>query len=385
MKFSIGTYRMPSKPQRETNLFIPLFLILTLIAVVDASQSYYLHQPKVFSLSLLLRSTISKLIYYWYFILLGRIVQWYSKRIPLKRRTVFQWFCVHLTTLVFSFFIHETISLEIDATIGGNGLKASFFYLLFNNPSVWVELLAYVIFLLGFYLVEYRKISQENETRCLQLEMQLVKSKLQELRNRIRPTFLFKTLQTILELIQEKRNKDANNILTLLSDFLRTTVYDNEREEITLEEEMRFLNQYLEIEKVRRQKSFHMNEEIEGQVLNAIVPHFILQPLVEELIYQISEQNSSEYAITVKARKSCDSLELLIENRYEEISEHREKVREHEIVLDITRERLSHLYGDKQELIFQLKPETGTLVKIRIPFREMVVESEGTFIAENGL
>jgi len=52
------------------------------------------------------------------------------------------------------------------------------------------------------------------------------------------------------------------------------------------------------------------------------------------------------------------------------------------IVLDITRERLSHLYGDHENLTVQLSQEGGTLVKIRIPFKEMIVESEGAFIVE---
>jgi LytS/YehU family sensor histidine kinase len=55
------------------------------------------------------------------------------------------------------------------------------------------------------------------------------------------------------------------------------------------------------------------------------------------------------------------------------------------IVLDITKERLSHLYGDHQNLIVKLSQEGGALVKIRIPFKEMVVESEETFVVESAL
>jgi LytS/YehU family sensor histidine kinase len=53
--------------------------------------------------------------------------------------------------------------------------------------------------------------------------------------------------------------------------------------------------------------------------------------------------------------------------------------------LDITKERLSHLYGDQQNLTVHLSQEGGAVVKIRIPFKEMIVESEGTFIVESAL
>ena len=55
------------------------------------------------------------------------------------------------------------------------------------------------------------------------------------------------------------------------------------------------------------------------------------------------------------------------------------------IVLDITKERLLHLYGDQQNLTVQLTREGGVLVKIRVPFREMNIESEGTLVVESAL
>lgn len=275
----------------DFNIFIPLFLILTLIAMVYSFQVYYTVQTGAASPSILLRILLSKLIYCWYFSFLALVVQWHSKRIRFARKIFGRWFLIHLITLVISFFIHEMFSLGVDTLIWGTKLKATLWYVLLNNPSVWIETLVYILFLLSFSLLEYRKISQENEVRCSQLEVQLIRSKLQEIRSKIQPTFLFNTLQTILVLIRTHRNKDANHILSLLSDFLRTTVYDNERDEISLEEEVRFLNQYLEIEKVRSSHTLYIHEDIERSVAKAIVPNFILQPIVEELVYRNPERD----------------------------------------------------------------------------------------------
>jgi two-component system, LytTR family, sensor kinase len=385
MKSSHRIYQTPSKYQPDSNLFVPVFFILTLIALVNASQTYYLLHPSVPSLLLLLRIVFSKMIYCWYFVILGLVVQGHAKRIPLNRQTTVRLFGIHLSTLILSFFIHETISLETDKLIWGKELKASVLYLFFNNPSVWIETLVYVLFLLLFYLLEYQRVNRENEIKCSKLEVQLTHSKLKELRSKIQPTFLFNTLQSILELIRTHQNKDANHILSLLSDFLRTTVYDNEREEISLEEELRFLNQYLEIEKVRCRQSFGVREEIGRDVTRAVVPNFILQPIIEGLIYRTAGQHPTKYEIMIRAQKVRNDLEIVIEDHPGGIPGHQEDIERNDIIPEITKERLLQLYGNNQELTVCAKPYGGILVRIRIPFLEMNEEPEGAFIMENVL
>jgi two-component system, LytTR family, sensor kinase len=385
MTISFRKYISSSRTHLDINVFVPLFSILTLIALVISFQAYYSIQSGTASLPILFRILLSKLVYCWYFSILALVVQWHSKRTQFTRKTVVRWSLIHLTTLVVSFFIHESLSLGADTLIWGTKLKATLLYVLFNNPSVWIETLVYILFLLSFSLMEYRRMSQENEIRCSQLEVQIIRSKLQEIRSKIQPTFLFNTLQTILELIRTHRNKDANHILSLLSDFLRTTVYDNERDEITLEEEMRFLNQYLEIEKVRSSYTFSVHEDIERCVSNAVVPNFILQPIVEELVYRNFGQNTTQHEIVIRAYKAEEQLEVMIEDHGIETTGSLIGKEEKGIVLDITKERLLHLYGDQQNLTVQLTREGGVLVKIRVPFREMNIESEGTLVVESAL
>jgi two-component system, LytTR family, sensor kinase len=383
MTISLRKYFASSRTHLDLNVFIPLFLILTLIALVSSFQAYYNIHTGTASLPILLRILLSRLLYSWYFSILALVVQWHSKRIQLARKTFAEWFLIHLTTLMVSFFIHETLTLGADALIWGIKPKATLLFVLFNNPSVWIETLVYILFLLSFSLMEYRRMSQENEIRCSQLEVQLIRSKLQEIRSKIQPTFLFNTLQTILSLIRTHKNKDANHILSLLSDFLRTTIYDNERDEITLEEEVRFLNQYLEVEKVRSRYTFDVHEDIERSVSNAVVPNFILQPIVEELVYRNSGREAPRHEIIVRAYKAGGQLEVIIEDHGMENDGDQLDEKEKGIVLDITKERLLHLYGDQQNLTVQMNKEGGALVKIRIPFREMVVDSERAFVVES--
>jgi two-component system, LytTR family, sensor kinase len=236
-----------------------------------------------------------------------------------------------------------------------------------------------------FTLMDFRRMSQENELKCSQLEAQLIRSKIQEIRSKIQPTFLFNTLQTILELIRTNRNKDANHILSLLSDFLRTTVYDTERDEITLEEEVRFLNQYLEIEKVRSNRVFNVLEDIEQQVSNAVVPNFILQPIVEELVYRNAGRDLPRHDIAIKACKADSLLEVTITDRRMNSAPNLDREEVQGPVFEITKERITHLYGDQQTLTVHMNSEGETCVRIRIPLKELHAESEGIFVVEGAL
>jgi sensor histidine kinase YesM len=374
-----------SKSQLDLNLYVPLIMILTLIAVINSLQAFYLFTTGVHSIDTFLRIGITQILYWWYFILIAYVVQWLSQRIVLKRKTLFKWFVVHITILALSFFTHQTVILFTDRLLLGEGKTASLVFILFNNPSVWIEIFAYVLFLLTFYLIEYRRINRENEIKCSQLEAELIKSKLQELRSKIHPQFLFNTLHTISELVKKRRNKDANHILNVLSDFLRTTIYDAEREEITLEEELNFLNQYLEIENVRSNNTFGVKEEIDREVVDAIVPNFILQPIVEEIAGRISVRGNSSRRITLKAKKEGEILDLTIEGKSSKTHNEQEGHRKDRTVLNITKDRLRQLYGDKQTCTVSDDLNTGILVRIRIPFHEKKTETEVTCITENSL
>ncbi|RPI02506.1 MAG: hypothetical protein EHM64_13865 [Ignavibacteriae bacterium] len=383
MTISISKNSPTSKIRLDGTFFIPLFLILSLIALINTFHAYNGLNKAHESLPVFFSILLSKSVYCWYFTVLALGVQWLSKRILFAKRTFLRWLLIHLITLLASFLVHETLTLGVDTLIWGPQLKASLLYILFNNPAIWIEIFVYILFLLSFSLLEYRRMSQENDIRCSQLEVQLIRSRLQEIRSRIQPTFLFNTLRTILNLIQEHRNKDANHILSLLSDFLRTTVYDNERDEITLEEEIRFLNQYLEIEQVRSSHSFTIQEEIDRTVSNAVVPNFILQPIVEELIYRNSGQDAHLHEIYIKAFKADGPLELIIEYRELESGEESITGEAAGDVFEITRERLMHLYGDQQSLTVQLNRSGGAQVKVQIPFKEINPDSEETFMVES--
>jgi LytS/YehU family sensor histidine kinase len=106
---------------------------------------------------------------------------------------------------------------------------------------------------------------------------------------------------------------------------------------------------------------------------------------VEELVYRNSGKDCSRHEIIISANKAESYLDIVIEDHGLFTDGNLTSIGEHGIVLDITKERLLHLYGNQQDLTVRLGQDGRIVVKIRLPFREMIVESIGTFVAEGAL
>lgn len=356
-------------PEFGSGLLAPIVAVLTLIALVNSLQAFYIFFAGDHSLANFLRYLASNLFYAWYFMIPALAVRWLSTRVSLNRKAIFPWAVVHLFTLILLTSVHQTASLEIDKLILGSRQSETVFDVLFNNPGVWGDMVVYILFLLGFYMIEYRKKNQENEIEYSRLEMELVRSRLNELRSRIHPAFLFNTLNEVGSLVRSKRGREANKALSSLSDFLRTTVYDNDREDATVEDEIVFLNHYLAIEEMRFRGMLRVSLKLDETVMKAQIPNFIIQPIAEELITKNLDNQESPCDIEVATSGRDRSLEITMKIRSEN---HTAKVQD-EIqggnILDITRQRLAQTFDGSHEFDVLETHDGWGIVRIRIPLR----------------
>ena len=121
------------------------------------------------------------------------------------------------------------------------------------------------------------------DLRAARLEGLLVQAKLDSLQGRLRPHFLFNTLNSIGALIQEQPAA-AQQMLGSLSELLRASLHTEPSREVTLERELDLVRQYVSIQQMRFQDWLSVSIETEPDVLHAYVPHLVLQPLVENAI-----------------------------------------------------------------------------------------------------
>jgi two-component system sensor histidine kinase AlgZ len=109
-------------------------------------------------------------------------------------------------------------------------------------------------------------------------------AELRALRYQVHPHFLFNTLNAISTLVVEAKNEAAVSMIARLADFFRTTLEGPSTHEVTLEDELTLTTQYLEIEKLRLGDRLNVQIDVDPDLLSQLVPHLILQPLVENAV-----------------------------------------------------------------------------------------------------
>jgi two-component system, LytTR family, sensor kinase len=192
-------------------------------------------------------------------------------------------------------------------------------------------------------------------------ERQLASSKLDALRSQLRPHFLFNTLNAISVLAGKDPDK-TQRMLLRLSSLLRRSL-DEEAHEVPLRQELAFLEDYLDIQRVRFGDKLQVRLDVDPGVMDVRVPVFLLQPLVENsLQHGVSDDGTSFVAL--HARRADGVLRLVLEDDGGRAAERggREGVG-----LSNTRARLAQLYGGRASIELSPRDVRGTHVEIRIP------------------
>src|SRR5881392_2079434 len=137
-------------------------------------------------------------------------------------------------------------------------------------------------------------------------------ARLQALQARIRPHFLFNTLNAVLSLIR-KDPKRAEGALEDLAELFRTVLRDA-RDMTTLEQELRLCEQYLSIEKIRLGERLRITWELDAAPSDALLPPLVLQPLLENAVYHGVEPATGAADVLVRIERRGDRVRALIEN-----------------------------------------------------------------------
>ena len=153
----------------------------------------------------------------------------------------------------------------------------------------------------GYFTFKYYKQSLDQRQTMAELKIQAQQAKLQMLRYQVNPHFLFNTLASISALIRDGENNAADEMLGRMGDLLRITLKSSPVDMVTLAEELKILDMYIQIEKVRFGDRLQYKCEADEASLPVLVPSLILQPLVENSIkYVIAcSQEGGEIVLSV--------------------------------------------------------------------------------------
>ena len=226
------------------------------------------------------------------------------------------------------------------------------------------------------HAIRYFLEATDRELQLARVSEQLATTRLAALQAQLNPHFLFNSLNTIAVLVRDGDTRAAGRVVEQLSDVLRSTLNRTQVNEVTLEDELALVRQYLAVEEARFSDRLRPVLDVDPSALSAAVPRFALQHLVENALRHGIAKRTDAGRIVVTARRSGDILELSVEDDGPGPGPAAGAGTAHPTGhgLDNTRERLRTLYGDRASLAVTAAGPLGTIARLRIPYRELVIE-----------
>jgi LytS/YehU family sensor histidine kinase len=210
--------------------------------------------------------------------------------------------------------------------------------------------------------------------QAAQLQAQLAEARLAVLSAQLNPHFLFNTLHAVSSLV-ERDPRGVRRMIARLSELLRVTLEGTGEQEISLARELELLQLYIDIMQVRFQGRLDVRIDVDANVMDALVPNFVLQPLVENAVMHGVSKVEGTGTILLRAHRSGDDVVITVRDNGPGLDSEAARARSVEptggtggVGLSNTRARLEQLYGADQRLSLRRAGEEGTIAEIVLPY-----------------
>ncbi|MBD3297534.1 MAG: hypothetical protein GF341_02685 [candidate division Zixibacteria bacterium] len=307
---------------------------------------------------------------WWTWALLTPLIVWLARRYPVDQTPRMRNIGVHAMAGIVLGFIQ--LCIAVLASIRFHGEPATWAYYLDQVVPylMWRGLWAVLVYwaVLGVvYALDYRWNLHKRALEISHLEAQVAHARLDALQRQLQPHFLFNALNSISVLIRAQRTDDADRVLGDLSDLLRYVLAHQDAHEVALRDELAFTKRYTDIERTRYGERLCVTFNASAGVMNARVPGFILQLLVENAIrHGIGRRNGGGH-VTVNVTTENNRLMLTVNDNGAGLSESGRTDTHEGIGLQNAHERLQHLYGDAYRLDLSENADGGVTTTLVIP------------------
>lgn len=296
---------------------------------------------------------------------------WFCSRVRLQAGHRLRWFLAHMLGAIAFSLSHVAFVSWLEAgersVQTGQTLTLSYLFGKLLVSYALSDILKYWIIVLGYLGWHYYQAYRERERLAATLSLELAQARLQALRMQMNPHFLFNTLNAISALIHE--NPDAaDRMIVLLSQLLRRSLDRGDVQEVPLHEELEFLRGYLEIEQMRFPDRLSVAFDVDPKTHDLLVPHLILQPLVENALRHGILPREEAGRIDISARLlPGDRLQLTVRDNGNGLPPVPVGAKNSGIGLQNIRSRLTQLYGPAQSFQITNASAGGVEALICIP------------------
>src|SRR5688572_30804986 len=352
----------PASPGRRSHRWLLGFAIWTVLGLLSAAQTsiYFMRDGRPVPWSPVL---IDRLADWYTCAIFTPLFFWIVRAIPWERarwwRSVAVQTLVALACVPLKYFMYAAIVgwliPDYRSAIVGN--------LIVGN--IVTEFMAFAAMFAVIHAVEFNRRAMEDTARAARLETRLAEARLETLTAQLQPHFLFNTLHAISTLMH-RDVEAADTMLARLGDLLRRTLDDRARSEVPLAEELRLLDAYLDIARVRFEDRLTVDVDVPSETNDALVPRFVLQPLVENALQHGIGLRQGRGRISIQAARDGERLCLSVSDDGEAGALQGNGFPREGVGLTNTRQRLRERYGADHSLKLTKGEDGGLLVAVNI-------------------
>lgn len=226
-------------------------------------------------------------------------------------------------------------------------------------------------------LKNYIDISYLAEINKTEAELSQKKAEMSALQSKINPHFLYNTLEAIRMKAISSGNREVGRMLYLLGNLFRSQLKEDDI--ITIEKEIKYCKEYLELFKYRYDEKFDYHIQCEEELYEQKIIKFVLQPLVENYIVHGMRREDCDNELGVYVFRKAKDIRIVIQDngkgiQKEKVESINKKLREKDfsgksIGIVNTHERITLQYGDNYGVKIDESFEDGTRIILDIPMR----------------
>lgn len=352
-----------NKKSSYYHLQLILFVALLFISLAVALQHYFIIEQNSNQHFSLLWHIPFNIFYwlYWFFIapLIFMIVKKYNKN------KFLDYFLLYFVAPLILVSIHQVLSaVVINLVLDYLDIKTLIYRRILRNQWLWVDIVIYFIIEAGIYIVENLEENKKEEIKLSQLNNSINETQINILRSQIHPHFLFNTFNTLSTLILKNDRETTLSLIDRIKELFSRSIKENNNSLIPVREELEFVKNYLEIEKLRFGDKLSFKINIDINIEDVLIPNFILQPLVENSVRHGIAKNPENGIIQINIAEENNYLIISVEDNGKGFDDN--KI-EKGLGLKIIKNQIEYYYEDKYDFELMRSKLGGLKVMMKIP------------------